>query len=302
MVARNTLIFVILLFFAGCKNNISTNAPRILNARFLNQKFTIQEPINVDATVSSREPATISYRWFVNNTPIANLNGNSLSTTYFHKNDKIVCEVSAKDTLGRESKTYKLGPVKVANSPPKITWADITPTDSIYKGVNLSVTAQTEDADGDEVKIRYNWYVDNKLVSKDSILDGNLLVAGKNVKLTLIPFDGDTTGERFDITRPVLVQNLPPNIIGTPAPVIKGKLVTCKVNAQDPDGDKISYEIEEGPNGMTIDSLGNINWNIPEPVKDTTYKVTVKVTDTKGAGKRIEIPLRIKKTPIQVKK
>ncbi|GAH93219.1 unnamed protein product, partial [marine sediment metagenome] len=43
------------------------------------------------------------------------------------------------DSLGRESKPYKLGPVTIENSLPEIIWADFSLTDDIYKGIDLSI-------------------------------------------------------------------------------------------------------------------------------------------------------------------
>jgi len=294
MLRKKWFIALILILIAGCKGT-DTNAPRIVRAGFLKKAYTVEEAVRVNATVASSIPAIISYRWSVNNVVIPDIDADALPPDYFHKNDKILCEITVRDSLGKESEPYKVSPLTIKNSPPKITYADFVQVDSIYKGANLSVDLEYEDIDDDDITIRYNWYMGNKLISTDSILDGQLLEAGKNVKVELVPYDGDTTGENFEITRPVLIQNLPPNIINTPSPVFNKNILTCKINAEDPDGDPISYSIEEGPSGMTIDNSGNISWRIPEQMNDTTYKVIVKVTDSKGAGNKIQIPLKVSK-------
>ncbi len=297
MVARNTLIFLILLSLTGCKKT-KTDIPRITDVRFLNSSFTVTEPVNVGATVISRHSPTIKYVWTVNGGTVAEANGSSLPQENFVKGNVVSCEITAKDTLGIESEPSRLGPVTIGDSPPVITQADLNPTDSIYRGIDLSVDVIAEDLDDDDITFRYKWYVDNKLVSSDSILDGQLLVAEKNVRVTIVPFDGDTTGESYEITRPIIIRNTPPKIIGTSTPSIRDSFIVCKINAEDPDGDTITYEIDKGPSGMTIDSTGNLRWKFPTG-KDTLYFVTVKVTDTKGGGAEIQIPLKLTRTQIK---
>lgn len=296
MAIRKIMIFIILISIAGCKKPAS-DGPRILRARFLNENFTVKEPVKVDATIASPLPVTISYEWSVNGFTVNDITTSTLPTRFFVKMDKIECTIIVKDSLGKESEPFELGPVVVENTLPVITWADISPTDSIYKGIDLSVDVQYDDADeDDDVTIQYTWYVGKSLVSSDSVLNGQLLEAGKNVTVELIPYDGDTTGELFEITRPIIVQNLPPRIIGTPVPVTKDSVVTCKINAEDPDGDPISYSIEVGPPGMTIDNTGTLQWKFPVLDKDTVYNLIIKVTDSKGAGEEIQIPLRMTKS------
>jgi len=283
MVARNTLILgILLLFCAGCKGT-GNDSPRILKARFLNKKYTVEKPAKVYATTASSLPVSISYKWFVNGMLVPDINTASLPPDYFNKKDNIVCEIRVTDSLGRESEPYKLGPVTIENSPPRITFADFSQTDNIHKGVDLSIIFETEDADDDEITIQYNWYLDDKLIGNDPILDGQLLEADKNIRVELIPYDGETIGERFEIPRRVIVQNTPPKILGTSHPVIKDNLLTCKIDVEDLDGDRISYFIEDGPPGMTIDNTGRIQWRRPESLTDTTFYIIVKVTDSRGA-------------------
>jgi hypothetical protein len=301
MVARKeviVLILTLLLMYAGCKSTPKTDAPRILKAEFLKEEYTANEPIRVNAAVISQHSPAIYYEWTINEGAIQDVTDETLPTSYFSKGDRISCTITAEDSMGRKSKPRTLGPIEIKNSLPVITWADFAQTDSIYKGVDLSIDVETEDVDGDDIDIQYTWYIDNQQVSEDEILDGDLLEAGKRVKVELIPFDGDTTGEVFEITRPIITQNLAPKIVGTPQPVLTDTLITCKINAEDPDGDPITYSIKEGPSGLTIDNTGMIRWKSPALSKDTTYQITVKVTDPTGAGREIKIPLSItRKSP-----
>lgn len=289
-------LLVLTVLLAGCRKPAG-DRPRILNAEFTNEVFTVAYDLNIKATITSPLPATATYTWYVNDSEVYGVNATTLTSEHFAKRDRVSCRISVKDSLGKEAEPLTVGPVTIENSLPRITMADITPTDSIYKGIDLAIEAETEDADGDNVQIRYTWFVGNSLVSTDSVLNGNLLMAGENVLVELVPFDGDTVGATYEIKRPIIVQNTPPTIFGIPTAVIQDSLLTCKITAQDPDGDPLTYAIESGPSGMSIDSTGLIRWVFTPPPNDTTYIITVSVTDDKGAGQKIDIPLQVAKQP-----
>ena len=282
----NRILFVALLvliaLLAGCEKPVG-DKPRIINAAFLNDVFTVEYDLNVKVTIMSPLPATMTYTWYINDNEVYDVNETTLAAKHFRKRDRVSCEISVVDSLGTEAEPVTLGPVTIENAFPRITWADIMPTDSIYKGIDLAIEVETEDPDGDDVEIRYTWFVGKSLVSTDSIINGDLLVAGENVVVELVPYDGDTTGRMYEVKRPIIVQNTPPNILGTPFAVIHDSLLTCKINAQDPDGDPLTFAIESGPSGMTIDGTGLIKWIFPLPQNDTTYIIAVSVTDDKGA-------------------
>jgi hypothetical protein len=290
-----TLLFLVLI--AGCKKPPAGDRPRIVRAEFLNTKYTVEEQWKVNATVVSRIPSTVSYTWSINGVVVEDVTESTLPTSFFKKRDKITCTIIAKDSLGKESEPYELGPLDVENTPPVIAWADIYPSDSIYKGVDLAVEVETEDLDeDDDVTVQYTWFIGNSLAGYDSILPGDMLRAGENVRVELVPHDGDTTGDMFEITRPIMVQNLPPRFIGIPSPVVKDSIVTIVVNAEDPDGDPLTYSILQGPSGMSIDTTGTIVWRFSPPETTTTYNIIVKVTDQRGAGDKIIIPFTVTKT------
>ncbi|TET17086.1 MAG: hypothetical protein E3J78_08065, partial [Candidatus Cloacimonadota bacterium] len=64
-------------------------------------------------------------------------------------------------------------------------------------------------------------------------------------------------------------------------------------------GDPITYAITVGPPGITIDTTGFIQWKFPEQANDTTYSITITVTDAKGAGAELQIPLKLTKKPAE---
>ncbi|HML77906.1 putative Ig domain-containing protein, partial [Geobacter sulfurreducens] len=75
--------------------------------------------------------------------------------------------------------------------------------------------------------------------------------------------------------------NLPPVITSAPATAaVRDRVYRYDVNATDPDGDTVTYELVTRPSGMSISSsTGLIQWT---PKNTGTYTVKVGVSDAKG--------------------
>ena len=65
------------------------------------------------------------------------------------------------------------------------------------------------------------------------------------------------------------------------------------VEAKDPEGDAVSFELEAGPTGMVIDrTSGRVIWKVPLSVRGT-HHVKIVAADTKGARSWQEFDLSI---------
>jgi hypothetical protein len=77
--------------------------------------------------------------------------------------------------------------------------------------------------------------------------------------------------------------NQPPQIEPIPPQYVEeNQPLSFAVEAMDPDGDTLSYSLQDAPAGMTIDPNGMVTWN-PGTGASGTYGVTVQVTDNRGA-------------------
>ena len=78
------------------------------------------------------------------------------------------------------------------------------------------------------------------------------------------------------VNRPPVITSTPPTTLTAPA------TYRYQVTATDPDGDRITYSLVEGPNGMTIDpTTGELTW--PAGAGSAgVYDVRVRATDTAG--------------------
>jgi RHS repeat-associated protein len=78
-------------------------------------------------------------------------------------------------------------------------------------------------------------------------------------------------------------ENQPPTIRSTPPLIGTGGLpYRYDVRATDPEGDSLSYELTQGPDGMTIDDQGRLRWLPDASLTDQSFAVSLVVSDPFG--------------------
>ena len=89
---------------------------------------------------------------------------------------------------------------------------------------------------------------------------------------------GKGGAQQFWVT--VAASDAPVIISNPPGAIAFGKTYQYDVQAFDPNGDALSYTLNNAPQGMTIDELGRIRWSGANP---GSYTAEVVVADTRGA-------------------
>lgn len=100
--------------------------------------------------------------------------------------------------------------------------------------------------------------------------------------VTVAAFDphGAGAAQRFAVT---VQANHPPAITSSPPDMVTaGRTYHYDVQAVDPEGDAVRYELAAGPAGLGLDALGRLTW-ATGPADIGTYAVVVRVTDERGA-------------------
>ena len=67
-----------------------------------------------------------------------------------------------------------------------------------------------------------------------------------------------------------------------------------KINAEDPDGDALTYSLIRGPDGMEIDRSGSLSW-VTEETADSLYLIEIHVLDGFGGSAIQEFELQVKR-------
>ncbi len=240
---------------------------------------------SISVYVRGANPKGLSYQWFVNNTEITEANGLVLKYSGLRKHDEVRVKVSAKD-IGE----CLSDPLVIANIPPKIQSARLLPG-TPRKGDDLHVEIKTFDGDGDNVTVDYEWFVNGEnipqqVLDNPAVLNGDLIKRGYRVSVKITPFDGETKGRAIILE--TLVANSPPVVSDELETEFNGSIYSAKINASDPDGDRLTYTLKQAPEGMTVDpETGVITWLVT-PDDEGEHDITVSIKD--GHGGEIILP------------
>jgi hypothetical protein len=284
------LLFVLLT--AGCGSNKSSSVASRKGGSVVMTDFSPSEPTSSDAItlkITAVAGETPEYKWIVNGM-LVSASGNRLSPEHFSKNDTVFCSI----LIGGEEKK-KVGPIVIKNSNPRINSVEISPS-SPQHGTDLSLNADVDDADGDDITLLARWFVNEKEVSTEEVLSGSKIKAADKVYALVTPFDG--TNEGLPVNSGwVLVQNSPPEIVSAP-PSIEGRTMNYEIEMKDGDGDNIDLSLEQGPNGMRLEG-NRLIWEAPEIDKDTSFLVKIKARDERGGETSVSFSLDVRKREMQ---
>jgi hypothetical protein len=221
--------------------------------------------------------------------PIAGRNKTRLSRLGLVRGDVIRVVVTA-------GKREASAETVIHNSPPEVL-SVVGKSANLSRGVDFEVEPRAIDADGDPVEFGYTWLVnDRELIGEDGpVLSGDSFVRGDIVKLVVIPMDDEEEGEPFSQGLEFEVDNAPPRFVSMPTSTFTAEEYRYQVQAEDPDGDEISYKLDAGPEGMTIDpASGLVLWSI-SPEVSGTHEVKIEARDTEGLTAWQEFSLHIER-------
>ncbi|MBI5846957.1 MAG: cadherin repeat domain-containing protein [Nitrospirae bacterium] len=175
---------------------------------------------------------------------------------------------------------------------PRIARLRLTPQQP-RKGDELSVYAEAESGKEGAVAFRYAWKLNDEMTREvEGPIFRGPFKKGDRVEVEVIPVAGAVKG--VSLRQFALIGNTPP--------VAKANLVnanttltgyTAYIQAEDPDGDQLSYSLLKGPDGMKIDSdTGRISLDL-QGLTSGTYDVAVSVKDSDGAEAVVSIPFTV---------
>jgi hypothetical protein len=124
-------------------------------------------------------------------------------------------------------------------------------------------------------------------------------VGTQEVEVQVIDAQGATTTQSYKIEVGTTPINLAPEITSIPGLFadVAGDY-QYQIQARDPEGDAIFFQLLEAPRGMTIDSLtGLVNWDAPQT---GTHQVVVGAVDNSGLGTAQAFTLNAKANSLPV--
>lgn len=220
--------------------------------------------------------------WYVNGTQDESSQGTTFSPGNLKKGDTVYALV----TSGRNE--IKTNEIVMRNTAPVITKAVLSPPAPRVSD-RISVDLNGLDADHDTISYTYKWYVNNQHKSDEDYLNAELK-RGDIISVEITPFDQESKGNTLRLEGAIV--NSPP-VVTENTPVFNNMKYTCTFTATDPDGDALTFELREGPEGMSIDpGNGTLTWNV-EPQDIGTHEVKVMVSDRNGASILVPITATI---------
>ncbi|MBC8501059.1 MAG: tandem-95 repeat protein, partial [DPANN group archaeon] len=152
---------------------------------------------------------------------------------------------------------------------------------SFYENSTAYFNVTASDPDGDSLS--YIWYLDEEILLNQSqsfiYWYWNFSDAGEhNISVTISDDGGRSASVSWDVT--VLSVNMPPVIDSVPVvSAVEDLLYVYDVNASDPDGDELSFNLLVSPVGMVVNvSSGLITW-LPGNGDVGDHDITVMVSD-----------------------
>ncbi|NIS78216.1 MAG: hypothetical protein GTO00_11635, partial [Deltaproteobacteria bacterium] len=270
---------------AGRKDGLSEQREAVL----VPENPTVGDTLKVEIAGGGGEnipPFTVS--WYVNE-DLFERGGDNLDLSSLRRGDWVYAEVEF-DAQGYE--TLVTGVTSIANSPPRIISLD-TETAAAGGAFFLQVNAAAVDPDGDAVAYGYRFFVNDEPVHEGSgrKLDITKLKRGDRVYCAVSPSDGQIKGE--EKTTPLFrIANRPPRIVSRPPDNLAGDIYTYKLAGQDPDGDELSFELVEGPEGMIL-MEDTLHWDVRTFDGNLPIKAVVKASDGYGGDATQEFNLSV---------
>ena len=240
------------------------------------------------------EPTT-RFQWIVNGAPVLGATGPELAPIYVKRGDRIALEVIATDGQA-ESAPFRTEPVTVVNTPPIINHV-IVEAESPEKGSRVFAKVDAVDPDRDEIHYSYRWWRNDKQVKEGE--EGALDTTGfgrKDVVVVEVTARDQDTAAAPVRSAPSALGNSPPLIVSDPASLTNREQYEYVVQAKDVDGDTVTYGLETGPPGMTVDkATGQLSWKVIPGVAGT-HRVKIVAEDGQGGMAWQEFELSIPST------
>lgn len=215
------------------------------------------------------------YRWEKNSTTLEGEVLDRLTVNHLSKGAVITVTV---DNAGKSHSAS----VTIGNLPPTVRQVSLV-NPVIHRGVDIELIASGEDVDGDDVSFQYAWFRNGSQI--DAIdgpkLPGDQFSRDDQISFRVIPFDGVETGAPYEGTA-ITIPNAPPVFVSTPPLQFLSETYSYQARAQDPDGDEVTYALENPPPGMKINSkTGQISWPLVD-LSAGEYRISIVAADTFG--------------------
>jgi hypothetical protein len=284
-----------LVLVVGCKKKQmgrENEAPTIDSLEIRPQAPTAGQDLNASVQYHDPEgdPVMLDYRWSVNGQ--VKQEGSGLSTlpgAWVKSGAKVALEARARDG-GHTGGWVAASPVQVREEVVKLKGVSLEPAKA-YRNATLAAKVDAGDAAAESLTLFYRWRVNGELVADASEPTlANAFGHGDSVVVEVSPNEDFPTDQTWRST-PLRILDAPPEFKSEPNFTWEGGKFVYQMEATDPDDDSLTYFLEKGPAGMTLDpKTGLASWK-PGPNQTGVFEVRLGVDDGRGGkvGQQTEL-------------
>ena len=312
LVARYGGVPLVAGFLAACSSGEPTgdrrsgttdnHPPIVKSVVILPTPVVLSGPVTVSVSAQDVDGQNIQYRyrWLVNGEVMAGETAASLPQELLKQGDQVAVEVTPFDGV-IEGAPFFSASVPVDNTSPIIAHLSVG-YDFDAGASRIIANAEVIDPDQDPVTVTYRWTQSSRVMKEgeDNVVDVVGLTAKDPVEVEVMASDGNHR-EPTTVKGQFLIGNALPTIVSQPPTAPTAGQYAYRVQADDPDGDPLTYVLESAPPGMTIDGqTGQITW-VPSPETKGAHRVRIVAKDTKGgfASQEFELSLSGPASPSQ---
>ena len=167
----------------------------------------------------------VVYDWTIGGVALG-YDADTLDGAYFDRGDSVYCSATPTDGTD-DGATRTSSTVTIANTPPSLASASITPTSPTASSTLTCAYAGYDDPDADPEGVAYAWVIDGVTVGTGATLAGGF-AGGDTVTCTVTPDDGTDTGA--PVSASVVVGNTAPvlaSVTLSPDPAHEADTLRC---------------------------------------------------------------------------
>jgi hypothetical protein len=274
---------------------VGNNGPPVVSsAKILNPPLSLDSPVTVqvEAEDPEREAVSFRYQWYADGAALAGQTHPTLAPGLLHRGQMVSVEIVPADGA-QTGKAYRTAAVVVGNTPPHISGVTVTPQ-PIVIGENVEVQVEASDPDHDRIDVSYRWFRNDVLIKEgdEPFLMTTGFIPQDQIEVEVTARDPASTGNSVR-SASLTVGNRHPKIVSMPPASEAKNPYEYTVKAVDLDGDRMAFQLEAAPPGMTIDQQsGRIVWSI-QADQSGTFHVKVIAQDGRGGAAYQEFDLSL---------
>lgn len=274
-------VVLLVLQMAACERPATVAPPGEQRADASEALTVVIEPghatADTDLTAVAND-ASVTYAWSVNGFPVEGESGPMLPKARFRRFDTVAVEITLNEQSARAE-------TPIHNATPRtIEVALDRPLDSLHAGVDLTAMPKGDDADGDNISWDYQWIRNDEEIPGESlaVLRGDRYQRGDRVTVRVTPSDAFERGAPYTPSA-VTIPNGAPEFVSRPPGWSGGAEYIYQVQAVDPDGDPVHYQLVKAPDGLVLEpATQTIRWSLIG-APPGRHAIEVQIDDGQGA-------------------